>query len=179
MFPSRNHEKVCPVFQQLDPKDAASIAIAQSAMENPFVRQELACISSNFGALPNAIKQLEGRSLSLLDSMGVIDKVCKKLETAEGKLGSAAQSKMTAVLKKNPGFKSLQAINVAITGTEGSGPLEVDVGLVRFYRYAPITSVEVERSFSTLKAVLGERRRSMTPSNIEKLIVAHFNSQTD
>ena len=59
---------------------------------------------------------------------------------------------MTTVLKKNPGFKSLQAINVAITGTEGSGPLEVDVGLVRFYRYAPITSVEVERSFSTIKS---------------------------
>ena len=74
---------------------------------------------------------------------------------------------------------ALQAINAAITDTEGSGPLEVDVGLVRFYRYAPITSVEVERSFSTLKAVLGERLRSMTPSNIEKLIVVHFDSQTD
>ena len=89
-----------------------------------------------FSALPNAIKQLEGRSLSLLDSMGVIDKVCKKLETAEGELGSAAQSKMTTVLKKNPGFKSLQAINVAITSTEGSSPLEVDVAFVRFYRYS-------------------------------------------
>ena len=86
---------------------------------------------------------------------------------------------MTTVLKKNPGIKSLQAVNVAIRGTEGSGPFEVDVGLVTFYRYAPSTSVEVERSFSTLKAVLGERRRSMTTSNIEKLIVAHFNSQTD
>ena len=33
---------------------------------------------------------------------------------------------MTVVLKKNPGFKSLQAVNVAITRTEGSGPLEVE-----------------------------------------------------
>ena len=72
-------------------------------------------------------------------------KSAKKLETAEGKLGSAAQSKMTAVLKKNHGFKSLQAINAAITGTEGSDPLEVDVGLVRLYKYALITSVEVEK----------------------------------
>ena len=86
---------------------------------------------------------------------------------------------MTAVLKKNPRFKSLQANNVAITGTEGSGLLEVDVGLITFYRYALITSFEVDRSFSTLKAVLGERRRSMTPSKIENLIVAHFNCQTD
>ena len=66
------------VVQQFDLKDAASIATAQSAIENPFVRQELAGISRNFRAVPNTIKQLEGRSLSISDSMGVIDKVCKK-----------------------------------------------------------------------------------------------------
>ena len=77
-FLAEIYEKVCAVVQQLDLKDAASIATEQSAMENPFVRQELVCISHNFGALPNAIKQLEGCNLSLSDSMGVIDKVCKK-----------------------------------------------------------------------------------------------------
>ena len=65
----------------MDPKDAASIATAQRAIESPFVRQDLACIYSNFGALANDIKQLKGSSLSLLDSMRVIDIVYKKPET--------------------------------------------------------------------------------------------------
>ena len=80
-FLAESYEKVCPVAQQLDPKDAASIATAQRAIENPFVRQDLACIYSNFGALANDIKQLKGSSLSLLDSMRAFDIVYKKPET--------------------------------------------------------------------------------------------------
>ncbi|CAI6357265.1 unnamed protein product [Macrosiphum euphorbiae] len=39
--------------------------------------------------------------------------------------------------------------------------------------FAPITSVDVERSFSTYKSILTEKRTSMTSENIEKYIIVH------
>jgi hypothetical protein len=42
--------------------------------------------------------------------------------------------------------------------------------------YAPLTSVDVERSFSHYKNLLTDRRHKLTNANIEKLIVIQLNS---
>jgi len=40
-------------------------------------------------------------------------------------------------------------------------------------QYAPVTSVDVERSFSTYKIILTNRRTSMTPEHMERNIVVN------
>jgi len=42
--------------------------------------------------------------------------------------------------------------------------------------YAPLTSVDVERSFSRLKNILTDDRHKLTPDNMEKLIVIQYNA---
>jgi len=41
--------------------------------------------------------------------------------------------------------------------------------------YAPLVSVTVERSFSTYKSILTDRRHNLLEANIEKLIMLSFN----
>jgi hypothetical protein len=42
--------------------------------------------------------------------------------------------------------------------------------------YAPLDSIDVERSFSKYKQLLTDRRTGFTQENIEKMLVIQFNS---
>ena len=43
-------------------------------------------------------------------------------------------------------------------------------------KYAPLTSVEVERSFSALKNLLTDKRTSLSDENLEQLLVIQCNN---
>jgi hypothetical protein len=45
------------------------------------------------------------------------------------------------------------------------------------FKYCPITSCDVERSFSVLKNVLTERRTNFTVENLENYLVCYANAQ--
>ncbi|PSN51135.1 hypothetical protein C0J52_21614 [Blattella germanica] len=47
-------------------------------------------------------------------------------------------------------------------------PEEIPPELVSVYKYCPITSVDVERSFSAYKLILSDKRHKFTPENLEK-----------
>ena len=47
-----------------------------------------------------------------------------------------------------------------------------------FFKYAPVTSVDVERSFSLSKHLLGDRRQGFKFESIKKMLVISCN-QTD
>jgi hypothetical protein len=53
----------------------------------------------------------------------------------------------------------------------------MEVSLVPQFKYAPVTSVDVERSFSQFKNLFSDRRRSFSVQNIEKhlIIACHKN----
>ena len=42
------------------------------------------------------------------------------------------------------------------------------------YKFAPITSVDVERSFSTYKRILDDRRHNLLDIHIETIIIVNF-----
>jgi len=44
------------------------------------------------------------------------------------------------------------------------------------HRFAPLTSVDVERSFSMLKHILTSSRSSLTEDNFKKLAICYFNA---
>ncbi len=46
----------------------------------------------------------------------------------------------------------------------------------KIYSYVPLTTTEVERSFSLYRDLLGDRRRSFTVGNLEKYLFIHFNT---
>ncbi len=42
-------------------------------------------------------------------------------------------------------------------------------------KFAPLSTVEVEKSFSNEKAIFSDRRRSLTAENVEFIVVSHYN----
>uniref|UniRef100_A0A8D8LAV1 HAT C-terminal dimerisation domain-containing protein n=1 Tax=Cacopsylla melanoneura TaxID=428564 RepID=A0A8D8LAV1_9HEMI len=62
-----------------------------------------------------------------------------------------------------------------LNGSGTSLPTTIDVGKSSKFKYCPMTSVDVERSFSSYKYILEDRRHRFTMENLGKIMVLHFN----
>jgi len=96
-----------------------------------------------------------------------------------GNAGKAIQEKFQAVIKKNKGYETMKNISACIDGTNGTlenieqnfSPSDIFV-----FKYAPVTSVDVEKSFSMFKNVLADNRQSFTFENLKKTFVVQCNA---
>lgn len=82
------------------------------------------------------------------------------------------REKFENVLKKNPDFDTLCKINNHINGDTVEN-LEIPLHILPLYKYCPVTSVDVERTFSAYKLILSDKRHRFTPENLEKYIIAY------
>ena len=89
-----------------------------------------------------------------------------------------ADEKCDAVFTKSIGLTTLEMINdVLINGTVSSRLPCTDPLVLSAYMFAPIVSVEVERSFSEYKCILTDRRCNFKQDNLEKHIIVSHNKQ--
>jgi len=89
----------------------------------------------------------------------------------QGPLGVAVKEKIHSVLHKNPGLDCLKLIKD--THCEINGVIlraELTALDIANMKFTPITSVEVERSFSRYKSVLRPNRRSFNFDNLSMYI---------
>lgn len=87
----------------------------------------------------------------------------KILEEVKTKLSGFAKEKLDISLSKNSDLYKF---------TSKNNSMDHQIKTL----YAPLISVEVERSFSIYKTILTDRRISLLEPNIEKLLVIKFNS---
>ncbi|KAL4112044.1 hypothetical protein QTP88_015892 [Uroleucon formosanum] len=105
--------------------------------------------------------------MTLVQSLGLIEEAEKCIEQVQGPLGVAVKEKMHSVLHKNPGLDCLKLIRDAHCEMNGViFPAELTALDIANMKFAPITSVEVERSFSRYKSVLRPNRRSFNFENL-------------
>lgn len=71
-------------------------------------------------------------------------------------------------MERNPDLNILREYSEAIEKNEAHN-------LIPFFKFAPLTSSDVERSFSIYKWTLDVKRNRLKIENIEKLIVIYFN----
>ena len=91
-------------------------------------------------------------------------------------IGLAVKNKCQRVESNNPGLETIKKIMEIIIG-EHEVHLEDNIARnAQFYQYAPVTSVEVERSFSKLKLILSDKRLNLTTANMKKFPVISCNS---
>jgi len=87
---------------------------------------------------------------------------------------------MNDVLDKNSGYNIVLKIYKILSGEvenlEGL-PEHMTNDYLAYYNYAPITSVDVERSFSISKNVLSSNCRKFTYENIRKYLIVQCNFQ--
>ena len=86
--------------------------------------------------------------------------------------------KLVNVLFKNEGFKIIENISNILEGIDNSmeNLEDLEVNDLKYYKFAPITSVDVEPSFSRYKKkLLANNLCSFTFENIRKILVTQYN----
>lgn len=149
-----------------------SIRKAQDICKKNDTINELRYIKSHFSVLPLSIKKLEEIGLTLTESLKIIKNVEQSLKSAPGNVARVAFEKLQATLSKNPGYEKLLEIYNLLNGNSADCVMDFSI-----FKYCPITSCDVERSFSVLKNVLTEKRTNFTAENLEKYLVCYANAQ--
>ena len=112
--------------------------------------------------------------MTLVQSLRLIEEIKKCIEQVQRPLGVAVKEKMHSVLHKNPGLdclKLIRNIHCEMNGVILLAELTpLDIANIKF---APITSVEVECSFSWYKSVLQLNRKAFNFDNLNKYMVSH------
>lgn len=100
-----------------------------------------------------------GQSLS--ESLRILEEMRVLINKAPNEIGIAINKKMENVLDKNKWWKILQNISKIINGEkpdENNIPEDITDN-ISYFKYAPVLSVQVERSFSTYKSILSDQWR--------------------
>jgi len=113
----------------------------------------------------------------LVEQLNLIQKVDDSLKSATGKAADSVYEKFSYVIEKNSGFKTISAICSILNGETDSVGIDFTPVQVSGLKYAPITSCDVERSFSRYKAVMRDNRQSFKPENISMYMVSHCNGE--
>lgn len=165
-------------MESLNPKDAKSIKQAQNVLKEENLFTDLLCIANNFSCLPETLTKLEVKGMRLSESMNIFSQFMQDLKSVPGIIGQVVNNKLQYVLNKNSSFQDLwQLALIFNNSTENSDQISIDKKFWSNFLYAPISSVDVERSFSAFQNVLQDKRERFTAENIEKVVVIYYNKE--
>ena len=108
----------------------------------------------------------------IIDSGKIICKPCGKTNVDE-------QMKILEEAQENLTDHALEKLTSSIGKNKDLYPFTSKDHLLSFLfniKYAPLTSVEVEWSFSALKNLLTEKRTNLSDENLEQLLVIQCNN---
>lgn len=173
IFYSKNYEKIKKLILAFS-DESTSIKEAKKIFKNNVIPKQLAFIASNLSVVTETILKLESKELLLTESVNLINKCHRELSAVPG-TGELFFKKLNSVLNKNEGFKILSKISKILNGEFlDNDDVQLDPDIISNLKYAPITSVDVERSFSTYKHLLDDRRHSFKIENLEKHLIVNF-----
>jgi len=160
------------VVSQFDPESAAAIKEFQELMKKNSILSDLAFIHCHLSFLPTAITKLEEDGLPLVNALKILEECKEKINAIPGSKGLLLQGKLHSVLHKNPGLKTLTSVGQVLEN-QGQLPDEVGPADAARLRFCPMANVDCERSFSTYKVILSDRRHSLTQENLSQMMVCH------
>ncbi|KAL4097236.1 hypothetical protein QTP88_022042 [Uroleucon formosanum] len=182
LYYCKHFEIIKQVIDMLDENDVESIKKCKQILKSNNLEANLAFIMSNYGFISTSITRLETKGMSLTESIKIIKTAKESIYSAN--VGGCAQAKaidekFQKVMEKNVGFVQLQKISDIINGQNESMdglPTDISSGDIPFFKFAPISSVDVERSFSKYKNILADNR-SFEFSNLKKYLIVQCNAQ--
>lgn len=136
----------------------------------------MACIASNFSALPETIVRLEDTNVPIFHQLDLIEKLLNDLSDNGSAICNSVKSKFELVLKKNPGYERIKKISRMIQGTSEEG-IDLSPHQIASFKFAPLASVDVERSFSSFKQLYRDNRHSFTFENLKMHVIIHCNNK--
>ena len=172
MYYADNFREFRSLILEFQGTESKAIQECQKVLEIPELAQNLAFIKTHFKFVSQSIQFLEKQQLPLVESVNIIKNFEAAANSIPGDIGQTIKEKLVQTLSKNEGFQTLQKISTILSGGQDSN-FEIDPAIIPKFKYAPITSVDVERSFSAYKRMLTDRRHNLTTENLEKHLVIH------
>jgi hypothetical protein len=173
-FYATHFEDFSAVINALPEAESKYTANVKLLLQKETLASDLAFIHGYLSFLPDVIRKLKARGLPLSTQIALEEVVKSKINSLSGSRGALLKRKVIDIFSKNMGLTLLQEMNDALL--HGTPPPRVmSPAIISAYMYAPIVSVEVERSFSEYKALLSDRRMSFKPENIERHIIVQHN----
>lgn len=174
-----NFDVVKRVVQTFDEEDAEAIRKAKNLFEDGQVKTDLAFIKNNFTEVIQATIKFETRGLELQDSIKTMESIRQSLMALPIKDYS---KKLEMVIERNKGYKSLLQVFEAIY--EDRAPTDEYVQSLTpkellLFKYAPVSSADVERSFSAYTGTLTEKRRNFSFQNLKHHLVVYCNQNEE
>ncbi|XP_003744005.1 uncharacterized protein LOC100907991 [Galendromus occidentalis] len=175
LYYATHFEVVREVVNQLDSSGAVAIAESQNIMRDSRLPSDLAFIATNFANFPVFIKMLEDTSQPLHDTVSLLRDIERCVGAIAGSRASPIKEKFQRILHSNPGLSIMCEIESSHQGGHIS-LTDFSIEELASFRYAPIVSVDVERSFSTYKNLLSDRRHSLTVENAKFHLITMCNN---
>jgi hypothetical protein len=172
-FYAKHYDSVKQVIGSFAVADAESIRVAQDLLQDPEIPGQLASISTNYASLGYSITKLENQKLSLAESIQTVIACESRIKLVKSEVGAKIGQKLEQTLLKNKGFGVLKRISGILN--EDGGPLlnglQLSPPQLMAFTYAPVTTCDVERSFSAYKRTLSDRRHNLTTEHLEWILV--------
>jgi hypothetical protein len=124
---------------------------------------KLAYNKSKFLVVSKTVACLEAVGVEMNDALDIVKSAERAVERARGKVAENVKNKFKKVMERNYGFSIICKINGILGGngaTLGEEDPPLDSNDVTLFKYAPLTSRDVGRSFSMYKKILRDNRRS-------------------
>ena len=152
--------------------DARSIMQCKDLLKKPSCKEQLQYIKRHFKELPATIRYFETPNLSLIEAVTKLNDILSELKNIPDNFGVQLTRKIEAIFTKNPDFHILQQI---VSKEENAIDTRYQP-FIKYFDHPPVTSVDVERSFSLLNDLLTSKRTSLTHTNLRTLMLIYANS---
>jgi len=97
------------------------------------------------------------------------------MDAAVGEKADRIRGKFNFIVSNNPAIETISKICLILSGEHTQ--CDIPPNLIPYYKFAPLTSVDVERSFSLYKSILTDTRTNFSLDNLEKYIICNFNNE--
>ncbi|KAJ4445686.1 hypothetical protein ANN_12371 [Periplaneta americana] len=170
-----HYGKIMEVIDALDSTDSSAVAAVKSLPSEQLL-EDILFIDSNFKIVSKSIILLESSKLQLSEALNIVYKVSQTvIQNNNSLISEKVKCKLRNVIAKNSAYSQLRIINDVPSGHDKTS----EVGVLKrsdfpFFKYAPITSCDVERTFSQYKNCLSDHRRRFTLQSLKILKELHL-----
>lgn len=178
LFYADNYNAFKDMVESFPTESAESIATCQNIFKKTDLISQLTHIKTYFSRIPTIIEKLETRNLLLSETIKIVDTLNDDLKMCTTAVGKSVYKKYVDTIKKNVGFTIIKNIHAVMEGKLADGELPPNINkpnILPMFKYAPVTSCDVERSFSKYKNLLNENRQSFCIENVEKHMIVYCN----
>ncbi|GJQ82680.1 hypothetical protein Trydic_g19695 [Trypoxylus dichotomus] len=166
---SKHFQRIKYFIFTLKPEDSEAIQRSQELLSVNQLEVDIAEICEKYSVVRESLEQLQDSALSLSESLNIVDNTKTSLANLTDDIGQRTSENFTNVLNKNPDLEKIRFISRHINDTPGCESYEE-----KYFKYANITSVDVERSFSKYNDVFSPRRRRLNESSMEAILMLQF-----